>query len=324
MEILDLFCGAGGLSYGFSKIDGHHITGVDISDDAAVVAEANDILDDFRKIDLSEETIENGYDIILGGPPCKPFSSVNTTKRGSDHGDYQLVKRFFDHIVENKPRVFLMENVPPLEGEEILERQLARIDAEQDKLGETEEIPSYSIEKRVVRYSDYGAATKRNRLIVFGIREGDAHEFFRNLEKYRSAPANVGDKIAGLPAEEDPSIKHIWPNLTTIHKYKDKYRKNKYGWYILDEDGPAPSFGNVMKTYILPPSGKTLFDDSIDSKKNPPRAISVREAALIMGFDMDFDIPEDLGIGNSYQLIVDSVSPDFSRVAARAVQDMLE
>lgn len=301
------------MASGFSRL-GHEVTGADISDDAKKVAAQNDILDRFLDVDLGNSSVFDGYDIILGGPPCKPWSSVNTTKRKEDHDDYGLVKRFFDHLDGNNPDVFLMENVPPLKGDRILERELQDLQMS----------GRYSVHKKVVKYSDYGAATKRKRLIVFGIRDGNASEFFENLKKYRAEATTVGERIGHLPEEEDPQIKHVWPNLTTIHKYKDYYESGKFGWYILKEDEPAPSFGNVTKTYILPPSGKKLLDDDHNSKENPPRVISVREAALIMGFDEDFKIPEELGMSNSYQLIVDSVSPDFSEVAAKAVQDTLQ
>jgi DNA (cytosine-5)-methyltransferase 1 len=69
---------------------------------------------------------------------------------------------------------------------------------------------------------------------------------------------------------------HVWPNLKTIDKYAENYRTNKFGWYVLNWSEPAPSFGNVMKTYILHP-------DSLNGK--PSRVISVREALLVMGFN---------------------------------------
>lgn len=310
MKVLDLFCGAGGLSSGFSDM-GFEIVGVDNSKDAATAFHENDI-GEFRNADLSTESISGEYDIILGGPPCKPWSSVNTTKRGGDHDDYTLIERFFEHVQKNSPRAFLLENVPPLKGDKILEQEIKRLE-EAGKMGLTGD---YSIDYQVIQYSDYGAATARNRLIVFGCREGEASEFFRNLEEEKEDASTVKDKIWHLRNEdENPEINHVWPNLTTIEKYKDYYEEEKFGWYILDWKNPAPSFGNVTKTYILHPSG---FD------RDPPRVISVREAALIMGFDEDFVFPEELGLSNRYQLIVDSVSPEFSQSAARALKSTIQ
>ena len=67
-----------------------------------------------------------------------------------------------------------------------------------------------------------------------------------------------------------------------------------------------------MKTYILHPNSFNGGDT---------RAISVKEASLIMGFGKDFKFPSG---GNSlslkYQMISDSVSPIFSYAAAKATR----
>ena len=47
---------------------------------------------------------------------------------------------------------------------------------------------------------------------------------------------------------------HDYPNFRTIEKYRKYYETGKYGWYKLEWEKPAPSFGNVTKTYILHPS----------------------------------------------------------------------
>jgi DNA (cytosine-5)-methyltransferase 1 len=107
---------------------------------------------------------------------------------------------------------------------------------------------------------------------------------------------------------------HVWPELKTIDKYRHYYATGKYGWYILKWNEPAPSFGNVMKTYILHP-------DSFNGQST--RVISVREALLVMGFDNSFRFPQDLGLGARYQMIVDAVSPVFSYAAARVSKDLL-
>ena len=68
-----------------------------------------------------------------------------------------------------------------------------------------------------------------------------------------------------------------------------------------------------MKTYILHPKG---------FKSKNPRVISVKEALLIMGFDDEFKFPDGLGVGNRYQMTVDSVSPIFSKVIAKVIKQL--
>lgn len=296
-RVLDLFCGIGGLSYGFSK-NRFHVTGADKSERAGVVfrefASPN-----FINVDLSSKLISGNYDVVVGGPPCRPWSSVNLSKRSEVHRDYHLVERFVQHVINIRPKVFIMENVPALKNDRGFVFQMDKI----SKLG-------YSVATTFVKYSDYGASTSRRRLIAVGILNGTAEMFIEGLEKYTKPPKFLKDTIKefrynqmGSPAD------HIWPNLKTISKYAEKYRTGKYGWRILDWNSPAPSFGNVMKTYILPPDSDPLSPDV--------RVVSVLEVSRIMGFNHGFTFPEGMHVGERYQMLVDSVSPVFSDVLAK-------
>jgi DNA (cytosine-5)-methyltransferase 1 len=302
MKVLDLFCGAGGITKGFLKA-GFEVVGVDSSELVKTTFEENNHAT-FTPGDLFREVIKEKCEIITGGPPCKPWSSVNLTRRRMDHRDHRLIGRFFAHIEYHKPEVFLFENVPPLQNDPILRRYLARM----EKFG-------YSTADAIVRYSHYGASTARGRLIVFGTRSGKVDTFFNLLERQKRPASTVKDAIWDLRHKGRGEVPdHVWPELRTIYKYRKYYKSNKYGWYILKWNKPAPSFGNVMKTYILHPYG-------LD--KPSTRVISVKEAMLIMGFSKDFAFPEKIGMGEKYQMTVDSVSPVFSYAAARAIKEML-
>lgn len=304
MKVLDLFCGVGGLSKGFEKA-GFEVTGVDISDSVGNAFQLNN-KSEFIKADLSRVLVEkDSYDIVIGGPPCKPWSAVNTkkTRRGKGHRDYLLLSRFFQHIERHCPQIFLLENVPLLASDETLRNHVERLS-----------LLGYSTVSNIVKYSDYGAATSRHRFFLFGTRNGVAMTFFQRLEKEKRAPRTVRDAIWQLKDKEKGEIPdHVWPQLRTIKKYLNYYKSGKFGWYVLKWDEPAPSFGNIMKTYILHP-------DAFNGK--PERVISVREALLIMGFDSQFRFPEELGIGARYQMVVDAVSPVFSYAAAKVVRKM--
>jgi DNA (cytosine-5)-methyltransferase 1 len=303
MRVLDLFCGAGGLAQGF-KDRGHSVIGVDVSDDAGKTFKHNNH-GNFQKADLTRDLIRGEFDVIVGGPPCKPWSAVNTVRRGAYHKDFVLLSRFFEHVKANKPRMFLLENVPLLASEPSLKDHVAELES-----GEY----GYSTSKAVIQYSRYGASTKRHRFILFGTKEGKADNFFHILMSFESKPATIKSVIWNLRDKRRNEVKdHVWPELRTIDKYVDKYKTHKFGWYILDWNEAAPSFGNIMKTYILHP-------DAFNG--GPKRVLSVKEAALIMGFDEKFCFPDGLGIGLRYQMVVDSVCPVFSRIAATIIQDM--
>lgn len=302
-KVLDLFCGMGGLAYGFKKV-GFKVTGVDISEAAGQTFEINK-LGQFIRADLSKQLVDGVFDVVIGGPPCKPWSSVNVTRRGRNHLDYRLVSRFFSSVEHHSPKIFLLENVPPLKNDIILKKNIKKL----EKKG------GYSVRSNVIKYSNYGSPTSRRRLIVFGVKDGNAEIFFEKLPKYARPPKTVKDAIWYLRRREKGEVPdHVWPELKTIKKYLEYYDSEKFGWYILRWNKPAPSFGNIMKTYILHPDA---FNGGIQ------RVISVREAARLMGFDRNFRFPTEIGIGAKYQMIADAVSPVFSYRVAKLIKQIL-
>lgn len=303
MKVLDIFCGAGGLASGFKKM-GFEVKGADISEDAGRTFELNEV-GSFVSVDLSNEIVDGDFDFVMGGPPCKPWASVNVRKRGANHPDHQLLSKYFDHIEYHSPQFFLLENVPPMASDQTYQAYIK-------KLKEA----GYSLASDRILYCDFGAPNRRRRLIVFGIKNGDARIFFKKLLKYREVAKRVKDVIWDLKDKRKNEVSdHVWPELKTINKYREYYRTRKFGWYILNWKEPAPSFGNVMKTYILHP-------DSFNG--TPPRVISVKEASLIMGFDKDFCFPKGLGLTSRYQMIVDAVCPVFSLAAAKVISEMVD
>lgn len=251
-----------------------------------------------------KELIETDSPLIIGGPSCRPWSAVNLTRRGKKHKDYMLLSRFFKHVEHNQPQMFILENVPSITKEITLWRNIKRLKKQ-----------GYSVLSQTVIYSNYGAPTKRHRFIAFGIKGKEAALFFKNLSKHERPPTQIKDVIWDLRDKAKGEIRdHVWPNLRTIDKYKRYYETGKYGWYILQWTKPAPSFGNVMKTYILHP-------DSFNGSTT--RVISIKEALLVMGFDKNFHFPEKLGLGARYQMVVDSVSPVFSYAAALTTKEFV-
>lgn len=299
LKVLDLFSGMGGLSSGFNKM-GFSVTGADVSEAVGTVYRRL-TRSNFIQADLSKVTFEDDYDYVIGGPPCKPWSSVNVTRRGKEHRDYQLVKKFTENVLAIKPSVFVLENVPPLRADLGFQKELRKLQKE-----------GYSTKEYIFRYSDFGASTSRKRLFVIGLKEANHEIFLSAINSQRRSPETVSQaiwKYRGL--QKGVHSDHQWPELRTIWKYLEYYETGKFGWTKLKWNEAAPSFGNVMKTYTLHPDSNPKSDN--------PRVVSVLEVARIMGFNHGFKFPKDTLMSQKYQMLADSVSPVFSEKLALAL-----
>lgn len=302
--VLDLFAGMGGLSEGF-RSEGFRVIGADLEPLSARVFRHNGIGEHITA-DLRRESISIKAPVLIGGPPCRPWSVMNVKRRKSRHEQYGLLERFFDHVEGLRPVLFLMENVPNIANDGFYRRLLSRLEVD------------YSVEGRTLTYSDFGAATKRRRRITVGVRKGmvRAQDFFEALDGERADPTTVEEAIRWLreiPRGGFPD--HEWSELKTLDRYVERYDTGKFGWRRLAYGDPAPSFGSVAKTYILhPEAGSGGFES---------RVVSVREVLSIMGFRKGFEFPGGSSRVARYQMVADAVSPVFSAACARVTRRVL-
>jgi DNA (cytosine-5)-methyltransferase 1 len=299
LEVLDLFTGLGGFAVGF-RDQGYAVTGVD-KESVVEQVYTQQHLGKFVAADLATELVIRTVPVMVGGPPCRPWSVINQQKRGQEHAEHDLVRRFFAHVAEVLPEVFIMENVVALKGADTFRDEV-----------ESARGLGYSVETRVVRYSDYGAAMTRRRLFTVGVYKSKvgAVEFFSELERRQvMGPTTVRDAIGWTRELSAGAYRdHDWSKLSTIHKYEERYATGRYGWAQLSYDKPAPSFGSIAKTYILhPEAGKGTF---------PLRVLSVREAMCLAGFDKSFSFPDAVARTKRYHMVANSVNPIVARICA--------
>lgn len=105
--VLDLFAGCGGLSLGFEAA-GFYTIGYEMNPDAAATYNANL----HGRCIVDKLTLESQYphaDIVIGGPPCQPFS-VGGNQNGV-HDSRNGFPFFIDAIRKVKPKIFMFENV---------------------------------------------------------------------------------------------------------------------------------------------------------------------------------------------------------------------
>lgn len=205
-HIVDLFCGCGGFGLGAEMAGFKTLAAVDI----------DKTLQSAYKYNFPETRVINGdlsamdhnswrlilnnqlVDGVIGGPPCQGFSRMGA----SDPNDPRrsLLTDFFRHINILQPKFFVMENVEGLldkQNKKDLEKALSIVD------------PRYTVlSPMVIDASNYGAPTKRKRIIIIGF---DSHHFIENLSINdflsisKPIKTTVKEAISDLPNPLDES-----------------------------------------------------------------------------------------------------------------------
>lgn len=201
MNILDLFCGCGGLSKGFELAGFDVILGIDNDKAALNTFEKNHKNSKSLNADLSDKqtfnTIQNivgnkTIDVIVGGPPCQGFSL--TGSRNFDDPRNKLYLAMIETVKRFQPKAFVIENVPgmaKLYGGEVKEEILKRF----EKIG-------YIVNCQILCAADYGVPQMRKRLVFVGIKNGEKFIFpkpYLKPENYVTCEQAISD----LPSREN-------------------------------------------------------------------------------------------------------------------------
>jgi len=207
--VLDIFCGAGGMSLGFKNAGCEILGGIDQNHYAIATHHQNF---PSAKLKLPPQDIRDlqnldnlgippdAVDILVGGPPCQVFSRVGIGKMRnlgrdieSDHRNF-LYKEFVRFVAYYKPLCFVMENVDYLANRTT---KLLEI-CEDFSSREQGNYPGYKVDYRVLDASEFGVPQKRMRLFIVGVRSdlGIEPPF---PSKQMKAPVSVCEAICDLP-----------------------------------------------------------------------------------------------------------------------------
>lgn len=156
--VLDLFAGCGGLSLGFEAA-GFKTIGYEMLESAVNTYNTN------LKGQCYKELLTVGFDypnadkidIVIGGPPCQPFSRFGNQKGIEDARDGFPI--FIDAVKRLNPKIFVFENVANILGRHKWYFDL--IIAEFVKLG-------YTIDAKILNAKYYGVPQNRERVICVG------------------------------------------------------------------------------------------------------------------------------------------------------------
>lgn len=261
-KLISLYTGAGGLDYGFEAAGFDTAVAVEMDADSCATVRHNRrwpvIERDIHAVP-SEEILEvarlgrGDADLLIGGPPCQPFSKSGYWVTGDagrlDDPRARTLEAYLRVLEDTAPRVMVLENVSGLAysgKDEGLQYLLGQIDAINKRTGS-----HYRPHMQVLNAAAYGVPQIRERVLVVASREGDGFEFprathceidgepelpfGRKLEPYRTAWDALAD--VGPEPSEDVQAKGKWAGLLPSIPEGDNYL-----WHT-DRGGGLPLFG---------------------------------------------------------------------------------
>ena len=235
INFIDIFCGAGGLSFPF-KNRGHNLTmALDIDSYSIDTFRHNLKSTNSEIYNLSIQNLmkhnniakyKSKVDLVMGGPPCQGFSTANRQNIINDPRN-RLYKHFLKFVGKIKPKFVLIENVVGMKN------KAGDIINEMSVLG-------YDSDFIVLQASEYGLPQNRRRLFFFGIKKNKDSKrklksFFYNLEKIREAEKKyvLEDALYGLRKLKPKKNKNDTKNEDAISGFNiDKVITNKTNNYI--------------------------------------------------------------------------------------------
>lgn len=199
-QVLSLFSGAGGFSFGFAQAGLKPVCGAEIEKDACASYEAN-VGSVCHNLDLSSAPPRFFVDIlggrapfaIIGGPPCQGFTTAGL--RNADDPRNKLIFNFLHIISEVRPRWFIFENVEGF-------LTLAKGQAVSSLLQQFLHI-GYSVRLQKVNFAAYGVPQTRKRVIIIGNRLGIDFQFPEETHSFDSGKAKKPGTMPFAPTFDD-------------------------------------------------------------------------------------------------------------------------
>ena len=228
-QIVDLFCGIGGLTRGLINSGLNVIAGYDIDPTCQYTYEHNNQIDyniqNVRELtgdDINALYDEDAVKILVGCAPCQPFSQMRFKLGEANTQDekYNLLLEYGRLIQEVHPTIVSMENVPQIQETNIFAEFLDILHAN-----------GYNVDYRVIYCPDYGIPQTRRRFVLVGSTLGpiniinpthnrnDIHveDFIRNLPPIEAGDVDPNDALhrsASLSARNLERIRHSIPGGT--------------------------------------------------------------------------------------------------------------
>lgn len=300
---VDLFCGAGGLSYGMQRAGIRICAGIDNDPACRHPFEAN-IGAEFHEMDVTKVTprfvsslFPRGAARILAGcAPCQPFSCYAHVEERDRWTPISKFGRLVDRI---RPEIVTMENVPGVSRHPVFERYIRIL-----------ERAKYHCTYDTVNCAAHGVPQTRRRLVLIASRLGpiDMIKETRRPDRYatvRDTIRHLGRIGAGGVSESDPL--HMASGMSSRNKRRIKSSVPGGTWRdwragiraACHRRGAGRSYSSVygrMEWDRPAPTITTQFHGFGSGRFGHPsqaRALSLREGAMLQTFPERYSFVPD-------------------------------
>lgn len=210
------------------------------------------------------------FDVLTGGFPCQPFSSIGK-REGFEHKTQGTLFFYIAKIIAaKKPKAFLLENVPGLVTHDDGKTLQTILDTLKDEL-------KYNVYIKVLNSSDYGVPQERKRLYFVGFRKDlkiNEFEFPKALDK----KVGIGQFIE--KNAQGPSIsKHLQQSY--IFKKDDGHPE------VIDENSDFPVKTLCASYHKI----QRITGTFIKGGETGLRLYTENECKAVMGFPKSFKVP---------------------------------
>lgn len=335
LAAIDLFSGLGGTSLGLQRAGFRVVAAVESHELAAESYRLN--MDgvhvwerDIRKVPARDVMAKAGLArgelaLLAACPPCQGFSTLRTlngSRRIDDprNGLLRDVTRFVRVL---KPMTVLAENVPGLASNAVFDQFVEDLDA----LG-------YKLRRPIVDVSQYGVPQRRRRLLIVASRLGLPPVGARSPK-----PPTVRKALAGLPdVGSGGDVLHEAPERRTERiaamirlippdggSRRDLGEEHQLDCHVRT-DGFKDIYGRMAWEQVAPTITGGCINPSKGRFLHPEehRAITLREAALLQSFPVDYQLSLRRGRYAAAELIGNALPPEFVRRHALALRHHIE
>jgi DNA (cytosine-5)-methyltransferase 1 len=316
LTVVDLFCGAGGLSLGFQQAGWKLLQSID-NNESAVETYRRRFGGHVELADINSKIELKGATVIIGGPPCQGFSSAGLRRSGDNRNT--LVSSFAELVAKRLPAAFVFENVEGFltaeDGVRVFELLTPLV-----KIG-------YRVHLQKVNAANFGAILATRTLPLTptieealiglptasdelpGRPQGHVIRRLTGKELERAKLLQQGQRMRDLPEE-------LWHE-----SYLRRAKRRVMDGTPTDRRGGPPS--GVRRLKADEPS-KAITGGVLGEFIHPTedRSLTVRECARIQTFPDDFEFVGS--VAEQSQLIGNAVPPHLARLIATTLAEAIQ